>query len=721
MGLTYTDFKLVLVRAITILFVSCPLSAESWPDLSTPARPIGGGRNDAAIVVGIQNYSFVPQIPGAEENAKGWYDYLTKTRGVPPENVKLLMGVDGTREEILDAATKAASNVGSNGTLWFIFIGHGAPSPNGKDGLLVGVDAQQKASSLSARSVGRDEILRMLAMSKAAGIHVLLDACFSGRTYDGAAIAPGIQPLVAIAAPHVVDSRMVVFTAAKGDQYAGSLPGLGRPAFSYLTLGGIRGWASENGRVTAGSLMRYAQSVLKATLRGRNQTPEISGTENAVVSQSAGEVAPDLGNLAKATTGGAGDAFVISDLPKLPKVSAPATLQPISEGADWRTLDVDSLEKYDSVMKFDKSSASPDEKARRWRALGKAAPKYAEQAAKRAVDWDKFALDLAEAEKAREKRLMAMESDWTRLNRLLGMSVVPDSDKRRWAQLFVEAYGNSSDENPFVDELQNFMPKGSLKIIPGAAKQRLASRGGIEWVTIPGGRFAMGSVSDDEDESPVHSVTIETFQLAKTEVTFEQYAKCVASGYCSELSCSADDSKEPVFCADWEQAVAFSQWVGGRLPSESEWEYAARGGSAGNVFPWGNEMPSCRLAALREIAGYDCRLSGSVRVCSYPRGTQTETGLCDMAGNVWEWVQDTYHSSYANAPIDGGALEDARSGERVIRGGAWDSMPAALRASNRGRAPGGVKMGNANLVEKAFGRMPGNRIQNIGFRPARNL
>ncbi|HAH05049.1 MAG TPA: hypothetical protein DCM05_00765 [Elusimicrobia bacterium] len=277
----------------------------SWPDLSNPARAIGGGENDAAVVVGVEDYLRVPGVPGAKSNAKQWYEYLTETRGVPARNVKFLTNDDATREEILDASRKMAGRAGPEGTLWFVFVGHGAPSADGKDGLLVGVDAQQKADSLEARGLRRQELLKALNQSQAGTIVAVLDACFSGRGQDGATIVSGLQPLVIVSAAKTMYPRMVVLTAAKGNQFAGALPGASRPAFSYLVLGGLRGWAAKGKKVplTAGDLWRYATDALDATLRGRTQTPDLLGDEDAVVGVSAGEKGPNLSKLAAATAG----------------------------------------------------------------------------------------------------------------------------------------------------------------------------------------------------------------------------------------------------------------------------------------------------------------------------------------------------------------------------------------------------------------------------------
>lgn len=478
----------------SVAVVSCLLasaaSAADWPDLSRPARTIGGGEHDAAVVVGVENYFAVPGVPGAKANANGWYEYLAETRGIPPQNVKLLTNGDATRERVLEAARKAAGEAGESGTLWFVFIGHGAPSADGKDGLLVGADAQQEAQSLQERSVRRGELLKTLAGSKAGSIRVVIDACFSGRGQDGASIATGLQPLVTVAAMGTVDPRMSVLTAAKGNQFAGALPGAARPAFSYLVLGGLRGWAAEkDGLVTAGGLLRYAKNALAATLRGRDQTPDLIGAESAVVGASAGEQGPNLAKLAETTESEStsADLFQVSSLSQVPRVRAPGAMGAMGAGADFRDMDVDSLAKYDEATRFDEGPASADEKGDKWRALAEAAPKFAEKANARAAQWDRYAADLYAADEVRQKRDDARDADWAKLGRLLAMKVVPDQDKRRWAAAFVKAYGKKSEDNPYVEELAAYLPPGAVKATPGAKiqpKPRLDPD--IRWATLPG-------------------------------------------------------------------------------------------------------------------------------------------------------------------------------------------------------------------------------------------
>ena len=211
---------------------------------------------------------------------------------------------------------------------------------------------------------------------------------------------------------------------------------------------------------------------------------------------------------------------------------------------------------------------------------------------------------------------------------------------------------------------------------------------GIEWVRITGGSFFMGSNDGDSDEKPVHRVAVPTFEMSKTQVTVDQYIACVDAGACTEPDtedyCNwikSDRGSHPVNCVDWDQAQAFARWVGGRLPSEAEWEYAARSGGRDWKYPWGDEAATCERAVMYD-SSYGCGRGGTWPVCSKPSGNTTH-GLCDMAGNVWEWVQDWWHDSYNGAPTDGSAWESPTGSYRVYRGGSWNYNARAVRAAIR--------------------------------------
>ena len=249
---------------------------------------------------------------------------------------------------------------------------------------------------------------------------------------------------------------------------------------------------------------------------------------------------------------------------------------------------------------------------------------------------------------------------------------------------------------------------------------------GIEWVSIPRGTFQMGCAPNDskcsDDEKPRHEVRIRPFRMMKTEVTVGMYRKCVEAGRCTNPKTGdyynwgvRGREDHPINGVDWNQAKAFCEFAGGRLPSEAEWEYAARG-TDGRLYPWGNSFPKnngrptgnyADKTAKRTfyhwpiISGYDDGFDKTAPACRFPAGN-SPFGLCDMTGNVREWVGDCWNGNYNNAPSDGSIWTSGNCPRRVWRGGDWGSDGASrLRAGDR------------------FGFVVGGRDGGLGFRCAR--
>jgi iron(II)-dependent oxidoreductase len=215
------------------------------------------------------------------------------------------------------------------------------------------------------------------------------------------------------------------------------------------------------------------------------------------------------------------------------------------------------------------------------------------------------------------------------------------------------------------------------------------------WISIPGGTYMMGSSDGLADENPVHPVTVPDFELTRTEITVIQYRACVDAGSCevpyAGPFCNWDAEGRdfhPINCMQWHQAHDFCTWQSGRLASEAEWEYAARSGGQDIAYPWGDTVATCEYAVMNGLEeGSGCGANHTWAVCSKPAGN-TDQGLCDMAGNAAEWVQDWYHAGYTGAPSDGSAWEDPVGEERVVRGGSWHYATAqGVRASKRQNAP----------------------------------
>jgi formylglycine-generating enzyme len=217
---------------------------------------------------------------------------------------------------------------------------------------------------------------------------------------------------------------------------------------------------------------------------------------------------------------------------------------------------------------------------------------------------------------------------------------------------------------------------------------------GLVWVSLVGGTYSMGSDSvlagEGGSSDGVHDVTLAGFEIAKTETTVAEYMQCVDACCCDAAetggACTWDTgaTDHPVNCVTWSEAGAFCEWAGARLCSEAEWEYAARSQGKAYEYPWGNESPTCDVAILDD-GGYGCGKAGPWEACSKPAGN-TEQDLCDLAGNVWEWVADCCHGDYSGAPSDGRAWTwDCRYSGRIKRGGSWNNNAEnCLHASYRG-------------------------------------
>lgn len=213
---------------------------------------------------------------------------------------------------------------------------------------------------------------------------------------------------------------------------------------------------------------------------------------------------------------------------------------------------------------------------------------------------------------------------------------------------------------------------------------------GATMIYVPEGEFLMGSeqgnTSADKDEKPQHMVYVDSFWVDQTEVTNAMYAGCVDAGECDFPSNTLTHYGEnyfgeakyddyPVISMDWFDALAYCEWVGQRLPTEAEWEKAARGTDS-RMYPWGGQI-DCEKAQYIDCGGE------TVPVGSYPEGA-SPYGVLDMAGNMREWVS----SLYQKYPYDSGdGREDLQAeGSRLLRGGSWHSGAREARSSDRMRA-----------------------------------
>jgi formylglycine-generating enzyme required for sulfatase activity/class 3 adenylate cyclase len=214
---------------------------------------------------------------------------------------------------------------------------------------------------------------------------------------------------------------------------------------------------------------------------------------------------------------------------------------------------------------------------------------------------------------------------------------------------------------------------------PPAAPQAAPIKG-PEMVSLPGGTFLMGS-NEDVSEKPIHRVTIASFSIARYPVTVREWKECVAAAACADIA--AGDDNAPMANVSWDDARQFATWLNKamnedyRLPTEAEWEYAARGGTQTKYW-WGNE-PVLGMANCKGCGEpYDPR--HPLKVGSFP---PNPFGLHDMTGAVAEWVADCWHKDYSGAPAGNAPWIDGDCQQHVLRGGSWQNDPSYLRAASR--------------------------------------
>jgi eukaryotic-like serine/threonine-protein kinase len=212
-------------------------------------------------------------------------------------------------------------------------------------------------------------------------------------------------------------------------------------------------------------------------------------------------------------------------------------------------------------------------------------------------------------------------------------------------------------------------------------------------VHVPSSTVLMGSAPGQgaDDERPRHAVRVSGFRLDRTEVTNGRYAACVAEGACKAPMLVTSEHRlhyfgdpafadHPVIFVSWADADAFCHWANGRLPTEAEWELAARGPAPSvRTYPWGDEKPDCARA---NMGGAEGCVGDTDRVGKRPAGA-SPFGALDMAGNVWEWTADWYDAQYYDKSPSTDPKGPPTGTLKVMRGGCWMSGADSLRVSCR--------------------------------------
>ncbi len=284
------------------------------------------------------------------------------------------------------------------------------------------------------------------------------------------------------------------------------------------------------------------------------------------------------------------------------------------------------------------------------------------------------------------------------------------------------------DEDTVIPDDDELIPDADTDTSPYDCGPSPSGKGG-PMCKVPAGDFWMGcntavdnECNSDGREAPYHKVTLDAYLMDQYAVTNEEYQVCVDAMVCTAkhyddgtcyiyngtswvlgtVPAQFRGNTNPVVCVTWDEARTYCEWAGKRLPTEAEWEKAARG-TEGWKYPWGNlPFVTCEYAVMNDpnAGGYGCGTNGTLPVGSRPKGV-SPYGIYGMMGNVWEWVNDWYAVDYYTTTPSINPPGPATGDSRVLRGGAWDDHAALLRASHR------------------FSATPGATYSTLGFRCAK--
>jgi hypothetical protein len=273
--------------------IVAPPARAALPRIDDPLRTGRRATGEAAVVIGLEGYTYVPQVPHARRDAAAFYDFLVYTRGVPGAKAQLL--TQGSRDHMLAAVRRAATEAGRGGRVWVYFAGHGAGHPDTKERMLLGDDVRTDAIGFASRGLPIAEIEAAITAAGATPL-LVLDTCYAGVGRGGESLTGGTRMLIPdYAVPATRGGAQ--WTAAGPNELSAPLPDQQHGAFTYFAIGALRGWAdgeldgARDGEVTAAEAQAFVARALRRVQQA-DQQPAWLGPDDLVLSEGATERAP---------------------------------------------------------------------------------------------------------------------------------------------------------------------------------------------------------------------------------------------------------------------------------------------------------------------------------------------------------------------------------------------------------------------------------------------
>ena len=621
--------RLFLALILTLLFTPLAQAAHQ-------TAMAGDAAQRYALVIGNDQYAaFHPPLEKAGNDARAMAKVLEKA------GFKATLLLNGNEKRMNAAVNEFVDNIAGGGIGVLFFAGHGVQINNQNYLLPVDMETPRRERDVEDQAVSLQVVQEKIAQARAKFTLVVVDACRNNPLPKRADRAiGGTRGLTQPSAPN---GQMVIYSAGANETALDKLHDNDRNPNGLFTREFI-GVLDKPGLSVGDALKRVRSSVIaKAKSVNHDQHPAVYDQTDGDFYLVTGPAAPEAATQSRDERG-------LKPIKTAPVMVVPA--QDPVEAAYWaevsRSDDADSYAAYLGAYPNGLHVADANEYLERYKQAKVAREKLKEDQA-----W----------QKAQSGESHASYSAY--------LLSYPNGRYVKLAELSLKKLGRAARDCSDCPEM----------------------------VQIPAGSFEMGSNDGDADEKPVHRVSVNAFAMSKTEITnrqFRQFRPGHNSGDYEGNSLNGDD--QPVDRVSWDDAQAYVRWLAGktgqtyRLPTEAEWEYAARAGT-NSKWIWGNdENGGCQYANISDQTLKSRKSTWTTANCKdgyfvtapVARFRANAFGLNDMTGNVQEWVEDCYHNSYTGAPTDGSAWTGDSCKERVDRGGSWADGPSYARVSKRG-------------------------------------